>query len=129
MRQIRWFNSEDTFDRTCVVILELSNPLGKRGTLLEAERLSPNDSWPAPTKIGRGYSIASAESYARLHGCRVRVDDRDDGAGETPAEELGRLRRELSELDPEWPEHRITLDRIAVLTREAAEQRRRGVTA
>ena len=41
--------------------------------------------------------------------------------GETPAEELGRLRRELSELGTETPEHRDTLDRIAVLTRRQAE--------
>lgn len=45
---------------------------------------------------------------------------------ETPAEELGRLRRELSELDHETPEHAAILDRIAVLTREEAERRRNG---
>jgi hypothetical protein len=43
---------------------------------------------------------------------------------ETPAEELGRLRRELSEMDHEWPEYGMILDRIAVLVREAAERRR-----
>lgn len=45
---------------------------------------------------------------------------------ETPAEELGRLRRELTEhpaSDRDTPEHAATLDRIAVLTREAAEAR------
>lgn len=44
---------------------------------------------------------------------------------ESPAEELGRLRRELSELDRETPEFAEVLDRIAVLTREQAETRRR----
>lgn len=46
---------------------------------------------------------------------------------ETPAEELGRLRRELSELGPEGyetPEYRDLLDRIAVLVRQQAEARR-----
>lgn len=43
---------------------------------------------------------------------------------ETPAEELARLRRELSEWHHDTPEHGMILDRIAVLVREAAERRR-----
>lgn len=43
---------------------------------------------------------------------------------ETAAEELARLRRTLSEYHHETPEHRMILDRIAVLVREAAVARR-----
>lgn len=43
---------------------------------------------------------------------------------ETAAEELGRLRRELTELDHETPEHAMILDRVAVLVRELAVERR-----
>jgi len=45
-------------------------------------------------------------------------------ADETQAEELGRLRRELSEWHYDTPEHRDILDRIAVLVRELAVARR-----
>lgn len=43
---------------------------------------------------------------------------------ESPAEELGRLRRELSEYDYDTPERAMVLDRISVLTRERAVERR-----
>lgn len=43
---------------------------------------------------------------------------------ESPAEELGRLRRELTEIDYHTPEYCMTLDRIAVLVREQAGTRR-----
>lgn len=39
--------------------------------------------------------------------------------------ELERLRAELAGLEPETPEHRATLDRVAVLVRERAEGRHR----
>lgn len=41
---------------------------------------------------------------------------------ETPAEEYGRLRRELSETGYETPEHGMILDRMAVLAADARDK-------
>lgn len=47
-----------------------------------------------------------------------------DATDESPAEELGRLRWELSGYHHDTPEYGMILNRIAVLVREAAERRR-----
>ncbi len=95
----------------------------------------PFDPWTSPnTRI----ALVGEPDYAPLRAPAVRDDAvtpsvRPDWLyGETPTvpddespqEELARLRRELSELDPETVEHASTLDRIAVLVRELAERRR-----
>lgn len=70
---IEWYDSSDPTDRRKNLSLWLSSPEGQRGTLYECEREHPSDVWPVARKVGSGYSITSAEKFAKRMGL-VRAD-------------------------------------------------------